>query len=75
MSKQVSKKILACELIKVEKLYNQSDKVRYYYNLELEGIDELLLIETTHPIEPGLVGNKIKYKLNAENEVSDFEFL
>lgn len=75
MGRQVTKKILSCELIKVEKLYNQSEKVRYYYNLELEGIDELLLIETSQPIEPGLVGNKIKYKLNEENEVSDFEFL
>ena len=73
--KQKTHKILDCKLIKVEKLYNQQRPNKLFYNLVLEGIDEPLLIETEHPIEPGLVGHKIKYKLNAENEVSEFEFL
>lgn len=68
-------KILDCKLIKVEKRYNQVKPSKFFYNLELEGIDEPLLVETEHPLEAGLVGHKIKYKLNAENEVSDFEFL
>lgn len=67
-------KILDCKLIKVEKLYNQSKPSKFFYNLQLEGLDEPLLLETESPIEPGLAGQKIKYKLNAENEVSDFEF-
>jgi len=67
-------KILDCKLIKVEKNYNQIRPSKFYYNLHLEGIDEPLLVETEHPLESGLVGHKIKYKLNAENEVSDFEF-
>jgi hypothetical protein len=68
-------KILDCKLIKVEKLYNQSSKQRFYYNLTLEGFDEPLLIENENPFQLGLVGHKIKYKLNSENEVSEFEFL
>jgi len=67
-------KILDCKLIKVEKRYNSIKPSRLFYNLILEGIDEPLLIETEKEIEPGLVGHTIKYKLNAENEVSSFEF-
>ena len=73
--KNKAHKILDCKLIKVEKLYNQSKPSKFYYNLELEGMEEPLLIETEQPIQPGLVGHKIKYNLNAENEVSEFEFL
>jgi hypothetical protein len=75
MSKTHTHKIISCKLVKVEKLYNQSQRQRYYYSLELQGIDEPLIIENEVPITPGLVGHKIKYKLNSENEVSDFEFL
>ena len=67
-------KILDCKLIKVEKLYNQTKPHKLFYNLILEGIDEPLLIETEQPIEPGLIGHKIKYKLNEDNEVILFEF-
>jgi hypothetical protein len=67
-------KILDCKLIKVEKKYNQVRPSKLFYNLILEGIDEPLLIETEEPIQPGLIGHKIKYKLNGDNEVSQFEF-
>jgi hypothetical protein len=67
-------KILDCKLIKVEKRYNSIKPSRLFYNLILEGIDEPLLIETEKEIEPGLIGQTIKYKLNSENEVSSFEF-
>jgi len=67
-------KILDCKLIKVEKKYNQVRPSKLFYNLILEGIDEPLLIETEEPIQPDLIGQKIKYKLNGDNEVSQFEF-
>lgn len=70
-----SHKILKCELIKVEKVFNQVKPSKYFYNLELEGLDDILLLETEQPIPPGLVGNKIKYKLDSENQISEFEFL
>lgn len=72
--KEKAHKILDCKLIKVEKLYNQSRPSKFFYNLQLENIDEPLLLETEVPIQPGLIGNKIKYKLNSDNEVSEFEF-
>ena len=73
--KQKTHKILDCKLIKVEKKYNQVKPGKFFYNLLLEDIDEPLLVETEQALPEGLVGLKIKYKLNAENEVSDFEFL
>lgn len=73
--KNKAHKILDCKLIKVEKLYNQTKPHKLFYNLILEEMDEPLLLETSTPIQPGLIGHKIKYKLNAENEVSEFEFL
>ena len=69
--KSYSKKIISCELIKVEKQFNKTEKQKYFYNLELEGIEDLLLVETTNQITD-VVGKKIKYKLNSENEVSEF---
>lgn len=72
--KQKAHTILDCKLIKVEKKYNQVRPGKFFYNLQLEGIDEPLLVETYHSLEMGIVGSKIKYKLNEENEVSDFEF-
>jgi len=68
-------KILDCKLIKVEKLYNQVKPNKLFYNLILEGMDEPLLIETEEPIQPDLIGQNIKYKLNELNEVSEFEFI
>jgi hypothetical protein len=73
--KAKSHKILDCKLIKVEKLYNQVKPNKLFYNLILEGMDEPLLIETEEQIQPGLIGQNIKYKLNEENEVSEFELI
>lgn len=72
--KSKSHKILDCKLIKVEKKYNSVKPNKFFYNLHLEDMDEPLLVETEQPLEPRLVGHKIKYKLNADNEVSEFEF-
>lgn len=75
MKKQNNHTILDCKLIKVEKLYNQSERQKYYYNLHLEGIDDLLLVESNEIINANIIGCKIKYKLNEANEVSEFEFI
>jgi len=48
--KSYSKKIISCELIKVEKQFNKTEKQKYFYNIELEGIEDLLLVETTNQI-------------------------
>lgn len=75
MSKQITKKIISCELVKIEKSFNKLKPGKFFYNLELEGIEELLLLETEHKIIDNLVGRKIKYKLNSENEVSEFDLI
>ena len=72
--KSKAHKILDCKLIKVEKLYNQVKPNKLFYNLIIEGMDEPLLIETEEPIQPDLIGQNIKYKLNESNDVSEFEF-
>ena len=74
MSKSLSKKIQRVELIKVQNSYNSGDKRTYFYNIYLEGIDEPLLVNNVkEPIPFEYVGKKIKFNLNSENEVSDFE--
>jgi hypothetical protein len=73
--KNKAHKILDCKLIKIEKLFNQTRPNKFFYNLTLEEMNEPLLLETDEAIQPGLIGHKIKYKLNEENEVSEFEFL
>jgi hypothetical protein len=73
--KDKAHKILDCKLIKVEKLFNQTKPSKFFYNLILEEMNEPLLIESDETIQPGLIGHKIKYKLNQDNEVSEFEFL
>jgi hypothetical protein len=72
--KTITKKILKVELFKIENNYNKKEKT-FFYNLYLDGIDEpLLLNDLKQPLQFDLVGRKIKYKINGENEVSDFEF-
>jgi hypothetical protein len=72
--KTITKRILKVELFKIETNYNKKEKT-FFYNLYLEGIDEpLLLNDLKQPLQFDLVGRSIKYKINGENEVSDFEF-
>ena len=73
--KQKTHKVIDCKLIKVEKLFNQTKPNKFFYNITLEEMDEPLLLETEQAIQPGIIGHKIKYKLNENNEVSEFEFL
>jgi hypothetical protein len=74
MGKAISKKIERIELIKVENTYNNGDKRTYFYNIYLEGIDEPLLVNhVKDPIPFEYIGKKIKFNLNSENEVSNFE--
>lgn len=75
MSKQYSKKIIDFKLVKVEKSFNQQRAPKYIYNLQVEGIDDILIIESSKIISDNPVGFKIKYKLNEDNTISDFELL
>jgi hypothetical protein len=74
MAKSHSKKITTFELIKIEKRFNGA-KQKYFYNLGLEGIEGFLLLESEDKITDNLVGMNVKYKLNEENIVVDFDFV
>jgi hypothetical protein len=69
-----TKKITSIELIKLEKKFN-GKPTKYFYNIGLEGIDELLLLEVEQQLNTSLTSNKVKFKINDENEVIDFEFI
>jgi hypothetical protein len=74
MGKAQSKKITYFELIKVEKKFNGQEQ-KYFYNLGLEGIEQLLLLESDERILDNLIGSKISYKINEDNMITHFEFI
>lgn len=75
MKKSKSHKIENLELLKIEKTYRAGNKPKFYYNLTLENIEEPLLLIIEENISNSLIGQKIKYILNDDNIVSDFELL
>lgn len=70
-----SHKVTDCVLIKVEKLYNQSSRERFYYNVSVEGLEEPLLVLSEKLISSDLIGKKITYKLNKDNELFEFDIV
>lgn len=75
MSKSVENEILSVKLIKIQHTYNNTEKPIYYYNIQVEGIDEPLIVETTAIIDESILGNKLQYTLSKKNEVSDFNLI
>ena len=75
MEKLITKKILEVKLMKVEKSFRPGFEPKYYYNFLLEGIEEPIIVEVNNVLEPGLVGNKLKYKLNENFEVIEFDII
>ena len=72
--KAISKKIENIELVKVQNTYGAGSKPGYFYNFFLEGIDEPLLVSNVDkPVTHDFIGKEIKYKLNGDNEVIDFD--
>lgn len=63
-------------LIKVEKSYNFNEKKKYFFNVKVSGIEELLLIESNELLDNGLVGSSIEYKLDKETgSITDFDII
>lgn len=63
-------------LIKVEKSYNFNEKKKYFFNIKVSGIEELLLIESNELLDNGLVGSSIEYKLDKETgSITDFDII
>jgi hypothetical protein len=75
MGRAITKKILDVKLIKVEKTFNNHKLPKYFYNLFLEGIEEPIVLELTETIDSSIIGNKIKYYLNENFEISEFDII
>lgn len=73
MGKAITKKILDVKLLKVEKTFNNNLPTKYFYNLTLEGIDEPQVLEVTDTLDNSLIGLNIKYYINENFEISNFE--
>jgi hypothetical protein len=72
MGKKIHK-IEKVELVKVEKNYSAGSKVKYFYNLYLQDIEEGLLLVVDSPLSNELQNKKIKFNLNNENIITEFE--
>jgi hypothetical protein len=75
MAKTLSKIVENITLIKVEKTYRPGNLPKYFYSIQLEGIEDELLLETDYMLDKGFKGKKIKYILNEDNIVSNLEIL
>jgi DNA-binding protein Fis len=76
MKKEIKKKIEKVELIKLEKNYSAGSTPTYYYNLYLQEIEEPLLLVLEFQLDVNdLNGKTIKYYVNGEGLVSEFEFV
>lgn len=76
MAKELTKKIESIELVKLERRFNSDIKYKYFYNIKIEKIDELLILESNHEVPSSIIGSKIKYKLDPNtNEITDFELI
>ena len=77
MGKTITKKITKVELVKIEKIFNNPNvRQKFIYNFFFDDIDEPLIVENIDiPLSYEAVGHVIKYKLNDDNEVEDFQFI
>ena len=75
MGKLITKKILEVKLMKVEKSFRDGVQLKYYYNFLLEDIEDPVVVEVNNVLEPGMVGQKLKYRLNENFDVLEFDII
>jgi hypothetical protein len=64
------------ELVRYEKPTNRNIEPKFYYSVQVEGIDEVLTFETTERIIEPLQGKKVKYQYNELNtEIINFDIV
>ena len=66
--------IESIDIVRVEKSFRLDKNTKYFYNLKLSKIDDLLLLETDYKLDNLIVGKKVSYTLNEENIVSNLIF-
>lgn len=62
------------DLVRIQKSFRSDVDTKYFYNLKLSGIDDLLLLETEYKLDNLIVGKKVSYVLNDENLVVNLVF-
>jgi hypothetical protein len=73
--KQKQHIVESIDLIKYEKSFRSDKKDKFFYNLKLSDIDDLLLLETEYKLDNLIVGKKVSYVLNDENLVVNLVFV
>lgn len=63
------------ELVKIQKSFRADKETKYFYNLKLSGIDDLLLLETQYTLDKMIVGKEVSYIINDENVVTNLVFV
>jgi hypothetical protein len=66
--------IESIDLIKIEKSFRKEKNDKYFYNLKLSGIDDMLLLESEYKLDNLIVGKKVSYVLDDENVVINLVF-
>lgn len=62
-------------LIKVERDYKAGSTPKYYYDIKFSDMEETLVFETRENFNAfSLIGNKVTYTLDSDNNVIDFQF-
>ena len=75
MTNSLHHKILDIKLVKIQKTFNRNLPVKYFYNLQLENFEEPILFEIEETLDNSLIGKSIKYHLDENYEVSEFEII
>lgn len=73
--KQKNHIVESIDLVKFEKSFRADKKDKFFYNLKLSGIDDLLLLETEYKLDNIILGKKVSYVLNDENVVVNLVFV
>jgi hypothetical protein len=66
--------IESIDLIKIEKSFRKEKNDKYFYNLKLSSIEDMLLLETEYKLDSLIVGKKVSYVLDDENVVINLVF-
>ena len=62
-------------LIKVERDYKAGSNPKYYYDIKFSDMEETLVFETRENFNAfSLIGSKVTYSLDSDNNVIDFQF-
>jgi hypothetical protein len=67
-------KIESIELIKFQKSFRKDYNNKYFYNIKLSDIEELLLLESEFRLDAIVIGKKVSYLLNEDNVVTNLIF-